>query len=311
MVDSVSITEEPVPEKPTRPASAPPPSAPHPSVAPTPRPAPSQAAPIPVSARPTAPPPSSIPLGAQPSGIPTLPRAGKTLLDLGAVEALTDLPDDAREAFGQAATIHTIANNEEVSRFALALVVDGEIDVVRDDRRRRRAPPREERRPAEPRLDRPRRAPSPRLRLARRRSSRRGTTRPSKRPSASCPWVEDDLRAVADRVQAQAGVTMGPLGERFDQSLREHLTSKLTVRNLSPRRGARRSKGSRPRSRWWVSASSSSRRRRQARRDARARATSSSRRRSSPTPPRPRPRRPEQAGRSSSSGTAPSRRSSS
>ncbi len=233
MVDSVSITEEPVPEKPTRPASAPPPSAPHPSVAPTPRPAPSQAAPIPVSARPTAPPPSSIPLGAQPSGIPTLPRAGKTLLDLGAVEALTDLPDDAREAFGQAATIHTIANNEEVSRFALALVVDGEIDVSATI------------------------VDAPALRLAKNSILRsRGSIVPGvglrlvcasekalvatwddaavEVAFRTCPWVEEDLRAVADRVQAQAGVTMGPLGERFDLSLRDHLIGKLTVRNLSP-----------------------------------------------------------------------------
>ncbi len=50
----------------------------------------------------------------------------------------------------------------------------------------------------------------------------------------TCPWVEDDLRAVTDRVQAKAGLTMGPLGERFDFSLREHLTSKLTFRTLAP-----------------------------------------------------------------------------
>ncbi len=42
------------------------------------------------------------------------------------------------------------------------------------------------------------------------------------------------MLAVTDRVQAKAGVTMGPLGERFDMSLREHLTSRLTVRNLAP-----------------------------------------------------------------------------
>jgi CRP-like cAMP-binding protein len=35
-------------------------------------------------------------------------------------------------------------------------------------------------------------------------------------------------------VQAKAGVTMGPLGDRFDQSLRDHFTSKLTVRSLAP-----------------------------------------------------------------------------
>jgi CRP-like cAMP-binding protein len=170
---------------------------------------------------------------AMPSAAPTRPRAGETLLDLGSVEALTDLPDDAREAFAAAATMHTIAREEEVSHFALALVVDGEIDVSATI------------------------VDAPALRLERNSILRsRGTIVPGVElrlvcasPKAllatwgdaaveaafrTCPWVEEDLRAVADRVQAKAGVTMGPLGERFDQSLREHLLGRLTVRNLAP-----------------------------------------------------------------------------
>jgi hypothetical protein len=50
----------------------------------------------------------------------------------------------------------------------------------------------------------------------------------------TCPWVEEDLRAVADGVQTQAGCTMGPLGERFDESLRSHITKKLVLRKLAP-----------------------------------------------------------------------------
>jgi hypothetical protein len=186
------------------------------------------------SARPTAPPPSStFPRAAVPSAPPTRPKLGSALLDLSAVEALGDLPDDAREAFAQAATMHKIGADEEVSNFALALVVDGEIDVSAQI------------------------VDAPALRLARNAILRsRGTIVPGvalrlvcasgealvatwddaavASAFRTCPWVEDDLLAVADRVQAKAGVTMGPLGERFDQSLRDHLTSKLTVRNLAP-----------------------------------------------------------------------------
>jgi hypothetical protein len=161
-----------------------------------------------------------------------LPSA-RPKLDLGNVEALADLPDDARDAFGLAATMHTIATDEEVSHFALALVVDGEIDVSATI------------------------VDAPALRLERNSILRsRGSILPGvalrlvcASPTAlvatwndaavaaafrTCPWVEEDLRTVTDRVQASAGVTMGPLGERFDQALREHLTSKLTLRSLAP-----------------------------------------------------------------------------
>jgi len=50
---------------------------------------------------------------------------------------------------------------------------------------------------------------------------------------ATCPWVADDLRAQADRVQALVGVTLGPLNERLDPILRRQVTSRLSVRELS------------------------------------------------------------------------------
>jgi CRP-like cAMP-binding protein len=46
--------------------------------------------------------------------------------------------------------------------------------------------------------------------------------------------VNDDLSAVADRFQALAGVTMGPLGERLDDSLRGMVTDRAAVRMLLP-----------------------------------------------------------------------------
>jgi hypothetical protein len=225
MADSVALIEESL----TRTAAPP-----HPSAAPTPRPPPGTVgADLPFSGAPTAPPPSSAPAPAlvKPSGPPTRPYAGQTLLDLAAVEALSDLPDDAREAFALAATTHTLATDEEVSSFALALVLDGQIDVSATI------------------------VDAPALRLERNAILRsRGSIVPGvalrlvcASPKAlvatwdtaaveaafrTCPWVEEDLRNVTDRVQARAGVTMGPLGERFDQSLREHVLGKLTSRLL-------------------------------------------------------------------------------
>ncbi|MGD0526213.1 MAG: hypothetical protein ABSE49_13765 [Polyangiaceae bacterium] len=48
----------------------------------------------------------------------------------------------------------------------------------------------------------------------------------------TCPWVEDDLRAASNRLQAEVGITMGPLGERFDLALRSVVLQKLTLRVL-------------------------------------------------------------------------------
>src|SRR5581483_10123105 len=50
----------------------------------------------------------------------------------------------------------------------------------------------------------------------------------------SIPWVEEDLRALADRVQTLVGITIGPLGERLDMSIREQIVSRLTMRTLIP-----------------------------------------------------------------------------
>jgi hypothetical protein len=50
--------------------------------------------------------------------------------------------------------------------------------------------------------------------------------------TSACPWVADELRLVADRFQALAGATMGPLGERLDEALRQMVTSRCEVRTF-------------------------------------------------------------------------------
>jgi len=153
-------------------------------------------------------------------------------VDLSTVEALSDLPDDARDAFAGAAKVHELGRDDEVSGFALALVVDGSVDLMATI------------------IDTPahrletgailrsrgtiEHAASVRLVGASDRA-RVATWDDQAVTDAfrSCPWVEDDLRAAGDRHQALVGVTMGALGERLDPTLRADVTNRLALRVLA------------------------------------------------------------------------------
>lgn len=154
-------------------------------------------------------------------------------LVLDTVEAFADLPDDARTAFAEAATLHPLAEGEEIGTFALAYIVAGSFDVAATV------------------------VDAPAVRLAEGAVLRaRGTTDEGVPMRLICanregvvatwsdaaveeafrtiPWVEDDLRAAADKVQTLVGITIGPLGERLDVSIREEIVSRLTMRPLGP-----------------------------------------------------------------------------
>ena len=160
----------------------------------------------------------------QPEGVPSK-------LDLDSVDAFADLPDDARVAFAAAAAVSVLGEGEEVSSFALAYIVSGTVDV------------------AATMVD----APAARLAAGAVLRSR-GTTDEGvpmrligvssgvvatwtdaevKEAFRTCPWVEEDLRVAADRLQTLVGVTIGPLGERLDASIREQIIGRLTMRTLT------------------------------------------------------------------------------
>jgi hypothetical protein len=164
---------------------------------------------------------------------PAEPHAvGPDTVDLSSVEALADLPDDARDAFARAAVVHDLARDEEIASFALALVLSGEVDLSATI------------------VD----APAERL-SAGAILRARGTVGPiaalrlvgaTNRARVAvwddtavtdafrtCPWVEDDLRAAGDRFQALVGATMGPLGERLDPTLRSSVTDRLRLLALA------------------------------------------------------------------------------
>jgi hypothetical protein len=196
--------------------SAPPAKRPPPAKLPPPAP------PAARRAAPTPPPPPLV----KPSAPPT------SGVDLSGVEALADLPDDARDGFAKAATVQRLAREEEVAGFALALVLEGEVDLAATI------------------VD----APAVRLgagqmvrakgtiehvtpvRLVGASQAARVATWDEAAVEAAlhaCPWVEDELRAAGDRFQAEVGITLGALGERLDQSLRADLTHRLTLRVLA------------------------------------------------------------------------------
>jgi hypothetical protein len=213
------VQRTPPPKPPPPPPKAPPPppkaaAAPPPPPPPPPRPAP-------------APPSPPMPRASVKPAI--APAAG---VDLSQVEALADLPDDERESFAKAATVQPLAREEEVAGFALALVLEGEVDLAATI------------------VD----APAVRLhagqmlrargtiehvtpvRLVGASDSARVATWDEAAVEAAlhaCPWVEDDLRAAGDRFQAEVGITLGALGERLDWSLRTDLTRRLTLRSLA------------------------------------------------------------------------------
>jgi len=146
---------------------------------------------------------------------------------------ISDLPDEDRAAFCATATVHSLSKDENLSQFALAFVLLGEFDVTAAI------------------------VDAPAARLGKHATLRsRGSTNENvaikliavsdkacvatwsqehvDNAFASCPWVEEDLRAAADRVLTLVGVTMGPLGERLDAALRDQVTDRLSIRSLLP-----------------------------------------------------------------------------
>jgi hypothetical protein len=179
------------------------------------------------------PPPSAYkPRPTPPAAPSVLSRFVADRLDLSQVDALSDLPEDARDEFARAAVLRTLSQNEELSDFALALILAGNVDLaatIVDT-------------PAQ-RLDagavvraRGTTEHVASLRLVAARDGVRVATWDElavEDAFRTCPWVEDDLRAAGDRFQALVGVTMGPLGDRLDPVLRAQVASQLTLRALS------------------------------------------------------------------------------
>lgn len=148
---------------------------------------------------------------------------------LAACRGLEDLPPETQDELARSARIETLAADQEVSGFGLALVTRGNVVVM----------------PTiaegacgyaargEPVFSRGTLSEGVPLRVV---ALAEGAEVAVWRPEdfehvlVTCPWVADELRAVADRFQALAGAAMGPLGDRLDDNMRAMLTDRCELR---------------------------------------------------------------------------------
>ena len=154
-------------------------------------------------------------------------------LVIGEVRGLEDLPPEAQARLVREVQIESLSAQEQVSSFGLALVLKGAVDIM----------------PAIADLACARAAKGDiiwgegnleegvALRLV---AAESGTdvaiwdAALIKNSVRDSPWVVDDLKALADRFQALAGVAMGPMGERLDDSLRAMVTGRCEIKRLLP-----------------------------------------------------------------------------
>jgi hypothetical protein len=181
----------------------------------------------PISRPPRAPAPSNKPL----SPPPPPPRPPLATLDLDGVDAFSDLPDDARAAFASTAAVRDLTGGEEVTGFALALVLEGSVHLaatlVDTPARRLETGAVVRSRATIEHVT--------RVRLLAGAGPARVATwdeRAVEQAFRTCPWVEHELRAASDRLHAEVGLTLGPLGERLDPMLRDGVVAKLVLRVL-------------------------------------------------------------------------------
>jgi Cyclic nucleotide-binding domain len=249
-----AIPETPPPPEALAAPAAPPPV---PAVAPPPRhaspppppPRPASAAPLPRHASPPPPPAPSEPAPAESGAREALafareaaePPSGDrpTVISvagvaLGEVRGLEDLPEEAQVELAARARLQTLAPEEETGAFAIALVVKGWVNImptIADAVCARAAQ-------GEVVFTQGTLEEGVLLRVV---AGEEDTTlalwdrAAMEKATADCPWVADELRAVADRYQALAGAAMGPLGERLDDALRAQITDRCEVRALLPR----------------------------------------------------------------------------
>jgi hypothetical protein len=159
------------------------------------------------------------------------PRIGD--VSLGDVTGLQDLPPQSQAEFARLARIERLAAEEETSAFAVALVLEGEVALmptIADVACARAAT-------GEVVFTHGSLEEAIALRVVAGDQGAAVAIWDSEawlRATADCPWVADELRILADRFQALAGASMGALGDRFDESLREAVTSRCQVKALLP-----------------------------------------------------------------------------
>ncbi len=182
----------------------------------------------------TEPPPEIVRMVEEPAvSAPVAVEVDGRLRRIADADAFVDLPDEARDLFVAAGTVHSLARDEEVPAVALCYVLEGEVRVSSAvvDAAGLILKPGEVLR-ARGTID----ANLP-LRLSAHSDEALVVTWDAhsvEAAFASCPWVEGDLRAIANRTLAICGATIGPLGERLDESIFLDVMSRFEVSVLLP-----------------------------------------------------------------------------
>lgn len=154
-------------------------------------------------------------------------------ISLEEVPGLQDLPEEAQAELARTATITTLSVDEEVGAFGAALVTRGRVGIMSAiaDVAAAFAGP------GEIVFTRGSLAEGTSLRVV---ALQDDTCVASWSPKdldvkmSDSPWVADELRHVADRFQALAGGTLGPLGDSLDDSLRALVLPRLEVKSFEP-----------------------------------------------------------------------------
>jgi hypothetical protein len=189
---------------------------------------------LPPSAAP--PPPPTRQSSAAPTAASVPPSAKPELLDpfvdgvnLAEARGFEDLPEEVQLALASSARVERLSAGEEVSFFGAAIVTSGRVDILPAFSEEAGAVADEgdvifTHGNLEGSID---------LRVvAKLDDTRVGVWDPEtlRNAIAECPWVADELKLIADRYLALCGATLGPLGERLDDSLRATVFQRLEVR---------------------------------------------------------------------------------
>ena len=176
-----------------------------------------------------APPPDTSPSG--PRGTTDAPSQGVDVALLESCRGLEDLPPETQVELAARATLEKLAPEQEVSGFGLAIVAAGDVAVMPTIAEGACGHARR----GEPVFSRGNLAEGVSLRVVALADGAEVAVfraQDFEHVLETCPWVADELRTVADRFQALAGVAMGPLGERLDDMMRAMVTDRCEVRLL-------------------------------------------------------------------------------
>lgn len=159
------------------------------------------------------------------------PIQSSTAISLDEVAAFADLPDDARRELAALARVERLAPNEEITVAGLMLIVDGEghIQPTVLDSTAAIAKPNDV---VYGRGTLPRNVTLRIVADAEPVSVAVWSDEVITLALTSLPWVLEELRGAADRLQALAGAALGRLGERLDPALRGAVLERLEVRVL-------------------------------------------------------------------------------